>query len=122
MHDLAAVVVNWVWQGSLVTLLAAATLRRARPRSRAAVTWAAWLTVLALPFLAAIAGARGPESNAPAPLVALPDAEWWMVGALASALGSAWLAVQTGRLARAAIARRRAVRASLPSPPPSRSA
>lgn len=108
------VVLNWLWQGSVVVLALFAMLRlleRARANVRYLVCWAALLLVVVLPALPWL-GSRGlrpvtlglPPDGA---IVSVPDT-WWTSGAVMVAAWIAWASVYTVRFVWAMVALRRA--------------
>jgi beta-lactamase regulating signal transducer with metallopeptidase domain len=110
--------VNWLWQGMAIALLAAAVLRATRVSAaiRDVVWWITLLLVLALPVLPALfalAGAPPPLPGAPAALAAIPTPpiSAWPVTIVLTAWG-AWVAFMLMRvllsLVSLAAARRRA--------------
>ncbi len=118
------ILLNWIWQGAIVAIVAAAALgwlAQAPARIRFGVASAALAAVVALPIvpiLRAAAAARVAPAFAAAPppvAVALP-AEWWTSDAIAIALGGAWLAIAAARLLIAAFALVRAGAAARPFP------
>ena len=95
------VALNWLMQGVVVAIAAAAGLRAipsSRTQARYAFVWVAFLLVAALPalplvFAAAIdAPAVEPGSVTSAALVTMPVA-WWSSSATAISLWSIWLAL-----------------------------
>ncbi|MBM3777828.1 MAG: hypothetical protein FJW23_06255 [Acidimicrobiia bacterium] len=123
MSDALTVVLNWIWQGSLVALLTAAVVRRLsgiRAGTRALMVAMAWFAVLALPLAAVIRDAiqTRPLAGVPAApaLVSLPPeapSAWTPVLVW---LGAAWLSLHAVGLLRAAVARHRALATSRPFP------
>jgi beta-lactamase regulating signal transducer with metallopeptidase domain len=116
------VLLNWMWQGSVVALALVLTLRlltRVRANVRYGVAWAALLLVMALPAIPRLL----PDTThaealaaAPAPaIVSVPDA-WWTSSAVLLAVWAVWAVVHTARLARDLVALRRARAASRPFP------
>src|SRR4051812_20123848 len=100
------VVLNWLAQGVVVWLAAAAVLRmipRSRTQARYWFVWAALAAVLALPALPYMFAAAPPASfavTAPAsfgPVVSVPNA-WWTSTSLAVGAWLVWCAVATFRL------------------------
>jgi beta-lactamase regulating signal transducer with metallopeptidase domain len=115
-------VLNWLWQGSVVTLALLVTLRlltRAHANVRYVVCWVALLLVLTLPAISSLlARSAGSEVLAivpPMATVSVPDA-WWTSEAVMAVAWSLWFGVHAVRLARAVIALRRARVASRPFP------
>jgi beta-lactamase regulating signal transducer with metallopeptidase domain len=119
------VLLNWVAQGGLVVLAAAAVLRlipRSRTTARYWFAWAACVVVLGLPAVPHIVAVafplRGGHDAAAAlpPLVSMPIA-WWTSTACVVVLWMLWCGVCGIRLAAAAIAVRAARRRSRSCPP-----
>ena len=111
-------VLNWLWQGGVVALAAAALLRvipRSQTLARYCAAWTASIVVLALPaapFLLAVASpiqAADYRLAAPGPVVSMPGT-WWTSTSLAIGFWILWALVHTGRLAAAGLALRRARR------------
>jgi beta-lactamase regulating signal transducer with metallopeptidase domain len=113
---------NWVWQGSLVALAAAAALRvlgSAPAWARYLVAWAAMFCV----FLLLLIPAGSPDTSQ-APLVSGAEARvplampsrWWTSGALVSGLWALWSVLHAARAARALVTLRRARRRCRPVP------
>ena len=105
------IVLNWLWQGSLVALAAQGSLRlldRSRGADRYALCAAALIAVLALPVLplaaAAVAAAGLPQAasglsdSGRPPALALPDV-WWTSDVLLAALWVLWMTAHGVRLA-----------------------
>ena len=115
-------VLNWLWQGSLVALAAAAALRvlgSARASARYLVAWAAMLCVFVLILIPAGSSATSlarlvPVAEARVPL-AMP-AGWWTSGALVFGLWALWLVLHAARAACALVTLRRARRRCRPVP------
>lgn len=108
------VLLNWLWQGGIVALAAAALLRvipQSRTQARYGLAWAACVVVLALPAVPRIlaAAASVPAADdAPAfagPVVSMPIA-WWTSTALALALWLVWCGLYAARVVAAALALR----------------
>jgi beta-lactamase regulating signal transducer with metallopeptidase domain len=109
-------VLNWLWQGGLVALAAAALLRatpRCPARMRYCAVWAACIVVLALPcvpfLLSAASSAQIPTTDALATsgvALAMPS-EWWTSNTFALGLWSVWAFVCSCQLAVAARTLRR---------------
>jgi beta-lactamase regulating signal transducer with metallopeptidase domain len=107
-------VMNWLWQGAVVAIVAVLmllVLQRASATARYAVCWAASLLILALPVLPLLSSAE-PAADALLPtqteaMVSLPDA-WWTSTLVLLALWFVWGSVQLGRLVSAVVAIRRA--------------
>jgi beta-lactamase regulating signal transducer with metallopeptidase domain len=115
-------VLNWLWQGGVVTMALGAmliTMRRARANVRYVVCWSGALLVLALPGLPSLAStAAAPavlETSPIDPVVTLPDA-WWTSALLIAAAWAVWATVQLVRFVSAIVAIRRARAASLAFP------
>ena len=85
-------VLNWLWQGGVVAIVAAGTLHlldRTRAAVRCLVCWAALVVVVLLPLVAlamAAASAGAPPVSNAAPIVIVPVA-WWTSSAL---IAAAW--------------------------------
>ena len=112
------VVLNWLMQGVVVALAAAAGLRvipASHAQTRHGFVWAAYLLIVALPAVPAVfAVAMDPATLAlgPAaagPVVTLP-ALWWTSPAMAIGLWVAWSCIQTVRFVVGALAVRDARR------------
>lgn len=106
-------VLNWLWQGGVVAVVAAGTLHlldRARAAVRCLLCWAALLLVILLPVLSLAMAAASPvaaaASNA-APMVTVPAA-WWTSSALIAAAWAIWTSIYAIRLIRAMVVVRRA--------------
>lgn len=120
-----AAILNWLWQGGIIALAAAAVLKglaHAPAPARHLVSWAALLSVLAAPaafFLAGAATASPPSGAAAAyatPLVHVPE-RWWTSLEIVLALWAAWTCAHAVRLAGTVPLLRRAVRTSRPVSP-----
>jgi bla regulator protein blaR1 len=108
---------NWLWQGCVVGLVAAAglmVLDRARAQARYIVCWVALLAVLVLPIVPQMWALVSPGeslgsgvSTDVVPIVSMPPG-WWTSSTLVLAFWAVWAAVQVARLATAAWALRRA--------------
>src|SRR5690348_16688498 len=116
------VVLNWLWQGSVVTLGLLMLLRplaRAHANVRYVVCWAALLLVIALPavsWLVASAPVAVVRAAVPdAAVVSVPDA-WWTSGAAMVVAWAVWCGVHAVRFAGALVAIRRARANSRPFP------
>src|SRR5580765_5940344 len=114
------VLLNWLTQGIVVAIAAAAGLRlipSSRPQQRYGFTWAAYLIVLTLPVgpvaVAATMAWAAPLQLASmaAPRVSMPAA-WWSSTEVAVGLALLWSAVHATRLALGGLAVRRARRQS----------
>ena len=110
------VFLNWLWQGGVVALAAAAVLRAISPcraQARYYVIWAACIAVLALPAMPLIWAAAsleravgsGPVSGAS--VVSMPIA-WWTSTATVGGLWVVWSSVCAGRVLVATVALLRA--------------
>ena len=118
------VVLNWLTQGAVVAIAAAAALRvipPARPRTRYGFVWATLLLVLALPAVPLVLGAAGalPASAialSPPPAATIPAA-WWTSPALALALWVMWSGACAFRLVRGVVALARVRRSGRECPP-----
>jgi beta-lactamase regulating signal transducer with metallopeptidase domain len=106
-------VLNWLWQGGVVAVVAAGTLHlldRARATVRCLVCWAALLVVILLPLLALATAAASPAAVAvfnAAPIVTVP-AGWWTSSTLIAGVWAIWTSISAIRLARAIVIVRRA--------------
>ena len=118
------VLLNWLVQGVIVAIAAAAGLRLMPASSAAArygFIWAAYLLVLALPVLPLVAiGAIDVPAVELAPIPADPvltmPAAWWTSPVLVIGLLSVWSVFQGTRLVAAAAAMRHAKRHARPCP------
>lgn len=106
-------VLNWLWQGGVVAIVAAGTLHlldRARAAVRCLVCWAALLVVVVLPLVSLVMAAASPvapaASNA-ARILTVPAA-WWTSSALIAGAWAVWVSIYGVRLARAIVVVRRA--------------
>ena len=113
-------VLNWLWQGVVVAVAAAAMLRlldRSRAAVRCAVCWLALLVVVALPLIPiAIAGfVAGAPTVPTAPLITVPNV-WWTSSALLAGLWAVWFGIHAVRIAGAVVIVRRARAHSQPFP------
>jgi beta-lactamase regulating signal transducer with metallopeptidase domain len=115
-------VLNWLWQGSVMTLALLILLRplaRARANVRYVVCWAALLLVIALPGVSWLAAnAPVPHVQAVVPevaVVSMPDT-WWTSSAAMVAAWAVWFGVHALRFAGALVAIRRARANSRPFP------
>jgi Zn-dependent protease with chaperone function len=121
---LVHVLLNWLVQGALVAMAAAAALRLmpASPaQARYRFIWAAYLLVLALPALqlvwtGAIDVPAVELSSIPADPVLTMPAAWWTSPAAVMSLLIAWSGVHGVRLVAGAVALRRARRHGRPCP------
>ena len=116
------VLLNWLWQGSVVTLGLLMLLRplaRAHANVRYVVCWAALLLVIALPavsWLVASAPVAAVRAAVPdAAVVSVPDA-WWTSSAAMVVAWAVWCGVHAVRFAGALVAIRRARANSRPFP------
>jgi hypothetical protein len=116
---------NWIWQGSVVALVATTALRAARflgATARYRLWWAAMAIVLVLPVVPALAAFMSPASDvlsAPivsskplpvgSPQITIPALPGWTVILIASAWVT-WTVVCTAKIAAAIVALRRARR------------
>jgi beta-lactamase regulating signal transducer with metallopeptidase domain len=105
------VVLNWLTQGAVVAMTAAAGLRvipLSRAQARYGVVWTAYLLVLALPAAPPVLSTvlDGPTGAlvpaAAGPVVTMPET-WWTSSAVAIGLWIVWSAVQTVRLVAGAL-------------------
>jgi beta-lactamase regulating signal transducer with metallopeptidase domain len=119
------VVLNWLWQGGIVALATAASLRMLEPsraQARHAVVWVALLSVLALPavpFIWAAAFAAHGASDIPgriSPVLSMPIG-WWTSDLVVLSAWSLWSVISAARLAASMLALQRAKRRCLPLPP-----
>ena len=105
------VVLNWLTQGVIVAVLAAAALRlipQSRAQARYGVLWTSYLLVLvlpAMPMLVAIV-MDGPAIDlvpaAAGPVVTVPTA-WWASPSAAAGLWIVWSCIQAARLGASAL-------------------
>jgi beta-lactamase regulating signal transducer with metallopeptidase domain len=123
------VLLNWIWQGSVIaaaTAIMLVAIERSRARDRYLTVWAALLSVLALPIVAAIGAASsvsassvalsgmatpGPAGSVGVPLLSVP-AVWWTSNVTIAALWLLWSSIAAARLVFAAQSLRRIKRAS----------
>jgi beta-lactamase regulating signal transducer with metallopeptidase domain len=109
---------NWLWQGSVVAIAAAAMLRFVEPsraRIRYVSLWVALATILLLPAVPLLWAAVPPVRNAtgiaaPADAVVSIPRAWWTSSNVAFTLWAIWTTAYAVRVARAALALRRARR------------
>ncbi|MGQ0734006.1 MAG: M56 family metallopeptidase [Acidobacteriota bacterium] len=98
---------NWLWQGGVVALAAALTLRAlhpARNEARAAALWAALVGILALPAVPLVWALTSPAaigtvslpSTPPSVLVEVP-ARWWSSNAFLLIAWAFWILINVGR-------------------------
>jgi beta-lactamase regulating signal transducer with metallopeptidase domain len=117
-------VLNWIWQGGIVALATAVSLRMldtSRAQARYAVVWVALLSVLALPavpLLWAYASAARDSGDIPGPVgpVLSMPVGWWTSGIVVLSAWALWSAVYAARLAAAILALQRAKTRCLPFP------
>ena len=123
------VLLNWIWQGSVIaaaTAIMLVAIERSRARDRYLTVWAALLSVLALPIVAALGEASsvpassvalpgmatpGPAGSVGVPLLSVP-AVWWTSNVTIAALWLLWSSITAARLVFAAQSLRRIKRAS----------
>lgn len=117
------VVLNWLWQGSVVTLGLLMLLRplaRAHANVRYVVCWAALMLVMALPAVSWFAAnVPVPHVQAVVPevgVVSMPDV-WWTSSAAMVVAWAVWFGVHALRFAGALVAIRRARANGRPFPP-----
>jgi beta-lactamase regulating signal transducer with metallopeptidase domain len=112
------VVLNWLWQGGVVAVAAAAVLRMMSPsraQARYCAVWAACAAVLALPAMpfvwaaATPVGAAGEIPISLAPVVSMPVG-WWTSPSVAIILWVTWSSMYAGRVVAAARVLRHAKR------------
>ena len=110
------VVLNWLWQGGIVALAAAAILRlipHSRTQARYCTVWAACAAVVVLPAMSLLGAAAVPAGEATrsssASLVALP-LRWWTSATTALGLWAIWAVGYAWRLGAAVVALRHAKR------------
>ena len=116
-------VLNWLWQGTMVAIAAAAILRSIEPlraRIRYRALWVVLATILVLPLVPVLWGvlrhaadAAGPAAHDP--VVTIP-AGWWTSTNIIVVAWVAWSLPHAGRVARAAFALRRVKRQCVPVP------
>jgi beta-lactamase regulating signal transducer with metallopeptidase domain len=119
------IVLNWLWQGAVIALAAAAGLRvipKSRPQARYAFVWVGYAVVLTLPAAPHLLTAASPI---PSPVdvvlardatVSIPSA-WWTSSSLVLGLWLAWFSANAVRLTAAVMAMRRTKRECLGCPP-----
>ena len=106
-------VLNWLWQGGVVAIVAAGTLHlldRARAAVRCLVCWAALLAVIVLPLVSlamAAASPVAPAATSAAAILTVPAA-WWTSSALIAGAWAIWTSIHGIRFARAIVVVRRA--------------
>ena len=98
---------NWLWQGALVAIVAAATLRlldNTRAGLRCVVCWSALIAIALLPLAprAIPAESTALQTVAPTPIVTVPDA-WWTSTTIVLTALALWLGIHLIRIAVAAI-------------------
>jgi beta-lactamase regulating signal transducer with metallopeptidase domain len=116
---------NWLWQGSVVAIAAAAMLRFVEPsraRIRYASLWVALAAILLLPTVPLLWAVVPPVRNAtgiaaPADAVVSIPRAWWTSSNVALAMWAIWSTAYAVRVARAALALGRAKRDCRPLPP-----
>ena len=106
-------VLNWIWQGGVVAIVAAGTLHlldRARAAVRCLVCWAALLVVGVLPLISLAMAAAAPVAPAASNAAAVftVPAAWWTSSALIAGAWAIWTSIFGIRLARAIVVVRRA--------------
>jgi beta-lactamase regulating signal transducer with metallopeptidase domain len=112
------VVLNWLTQGVMVAIVAAAMLRlipRSRARARYGVVWTAYLLLLALPAVPivlaiALDGRTADVVPAAASSVVTMPTTWWTSPVAAAGLWIVWACIQAVRLAASALGVRHARR------------
>lgn len=115
-------VLNWLWQGAVVAIVATGTLRvldRTRAGVRCLVCWAALIAAVLLPlasFVLATSSPDAPTIYAAAPLITVPVA-WWTSSALLAGAWAIWTAIHAVRLVGAIVVVRRARARCRPFPP-----
>ncbi len=108
---------NWIWQGSALTLVVALVVGRLRAvnaATRERIWWATLASVCAMP-LVALLGSSPAGRTAAEPLVFVPQPSLTTL-ILASLAWSLWTAASAARLAVALVALARAKRTALPFP------
>jgi D-alanyl-D-alanine endopeptidase (penicillin-binding protein 7) len=115
--------INWVWQGCLVALVAMAALglmERTRAQARYVVCWLALIAVTLLPVLPPGLGATSaaPETTVAGAAVRVLEvpAAWWSSATVAMAALGAWFVFSLFRIAAAVRAARRLRAGSTPFP------
>jgi beta-lactamase regulating signal transducer with metallopeptidase domain len=114
-------VLNWLWQGMVVAIALAVSLRllrRVRASSRCVICWVALILVAALPAIASVASAAAGEAWSFIPaeaLVSVPQNSWLTSNVLAGAW-LVWVGVNAAMLARVLIVLRRARAGAAPFP------
>ena len=110
------VLLNWLVQGSVLAVLAAATLRaipRSRTQARHGFVWTAYLALLVLPAvspLLALARGAAPAAATPASIAVIVPSVWYTSATLAAGLWIVWFAVHALALGRDAAAAHHAIR------------
>ena len=108
------VVLNWLTQGVIVAVLAAAALRlipRSRAQARYGILWTSYLLVLVLPIMPVLVAlvVDGPAIDlvpaAAGPVVTVPTA-WWASPSAAVGLWIVWSCIQAARLGASALGAR----------------
>jgi beta-lactamase regulating signal transducer with metallopeptidase domain len=115
-------VLNWLWQGVVVAIVATGTLRlldRTRAGIRCRVCWAALIIILALPLISLRLDAAPPDAPAiyaATAVITIPVA-WWTSTAVLAGAWAIWMAIHAVRLVRATVIVRRARARCRPLPP-----
>jgi beta-lactamase regulating signal transducer with metallopeptidase domain len=108
------VVLNWLTQGVIVAVLAAAALRlipQSRAQARYGILWTSYLLVLVLPAMPMVVAlvVDGPTIDlvpaAAGPVVTVPTA-WWASPSAAAGLWITWSCIQAARLGASALGAR----------------
>jgi beta-lactamase regulating signal transducer with metallopeptidase domain len=117
---------NWLMQGTLVAMVAAAGLRAipaSRARARYGFVWAAYLVILALPAIPLALATLTVDRVTPVDVVAAPASppialpiDWWTSSAVAIGLWIIWSTMQMIQFAAAAVAVRDVRRQGRPCP------
>jgi len=112
------VFLNWLFQGGIVAMAAAAVLRVMEPLRARARYWTVWVALLAVvalpavPFVWALVLSAPVAARPAAPtesLLSTPDS-WWTSTAVAMNVWALWASVSAGRILLAALSMRRARR------------
>jgi beta-lactamase regulating signal transducer with metallopeptidase domain len=114
-------VLNWLWQGGVVAIVATVTLRaldRTQAGTRCLVCWAALLVIVLLPLasLAFVAAPVAPAVYTAAPIFTVPVA-WWTSSAVIAGAWAIWTTIHALRFVGAIIVVRRARARCRPFPP-----
>jgi beta-lactamase regulating signal transducer with metallopeptidase domain len=115
-------VLNWLWQGGVVAIVAAGLLQRldrARAAIRCLMCWTALIVVVLLPLVSlafAAASPAEPTMSARAAFVTVPVA-WWTSSALLVGAWAIWVAIYAVRLGGALVIMTRARARCRPFPP-----